>query len=115
MATPILHWQLELRDDGKLLLGLAVQNAVLDFESDRETLERCLQLLASPVQGLGHLPIGRFGGFTVTLNNNLGDSVSIFIDGPYFVPRRVQSSAIWVDKVSLCDVLRAVIKKCDRR
>lgn len=115
MSHPnILDWQLESQAN-KLLLGLAIQCAVLDVETDRESLARCLQVLETPTEGLRSLQMGRFGSFEVTLNHHHDDTVSIFIDGPIFAPRRHQSAAVWVDKTSLCKVLREVVGGCTSR
>src|SRR5690606_26856885 len=70
------------RDGDRLMLQLAIESAVLDIVSDRATFLDCMAVLDAPHQGLVHCRMGSFGPFTVTLNLNYDDSVSIFVDGP---------------------------------
>jgi hypothetical protein len=104
----ISDWQLHRRD-GRLILGIALQHAVLDVVSDAALLKNCLTLLRSPHQGLVDTRLGAFGEFQVTLNLHHDEGVSIFIDGPEFDVGRVQSAAIWVDKDQLCHILEEAI------
>jgi hypothetical protein len=114
MVGKITDWQLIVRE-GKLLLGLAVPGAILDIESDRETLTRCLRLLEGPPDGARDLEMGRFGPHAIHLNRHVDDTVSIFVDGPNFAQGRRQSAAIWVDKESLCSVLREIAAGLETR
>lgn len=113
MNPLIAHWQLEERE-GRLLLGIAIQHAVLDINTDAATLAQGLQLLESPPNGLRHMAIGLFGSMEVTLNHHHEGTVSIFVDGPDFSPNRNQSAAIWVDRDNLCAVFREAISKSKR-
>lgn len=89
-----------------LLLGIKLENAVLEIVTDRDLLTACLALLKSPHTGLVHAQMGSFGEFPITLNLHNDDSVSIFIDGPDFNSPRNQSAAIWVDKKALEIILQ---------
>lgn len=104
----ITDWQLHRRD-GRLILGIAVQHAVLDVVSDVALLQNCLTLLRSPHRGLADTRIGSFGEFQVTLNVHPDDKVSIFVDGPAFDVGRSQSAAIWVEKDRLCQILEEAV------
>jgi hypothetical protein len=104
----ISDWQLHRRD-GRLILGIALQHAVLDVVSDVALLKNCLALLRSPDRGLVDARMGSFGEFQVRLNLHHDDGVSIFVDGPAFDSGRAQSAAIWVDKDQLCSILEEAI------
>lgn len=104
----ITDWQIQRRD-GRLILGIALEHAVLDVVSDVGLLQNCLTLLRSPHEGLVETPMGSFGEFQVTLNLHHDDKVSIFIDGPEFDASRVQSAAIWVEKDRLCRILEEAV------
>ena len=93
-----------------LLLGIAVEHAVLDIVTDRSLLTSCLTMLGSPHTGLVETRMGQFGEYPVTLNLHHDDTVSIFVDGPDFDPPRNQSAAIWVDKDKLRDILQEVVR-----
>jgi hypothetical protein len=95
------------RHGGAILIGIAVEAAVLDFTTTDGLLRDCLAFLDSPHQGLVCMRIGAFGEFPVTLNLHHDDSLSIFVDGPYFEPQRSMSAAIWLSK----EDLRSVINK----
>lgn len=110
MSNMIVDWQCAVRDQ-ELLLGISTSAAVLDVATDRSMIVRALELLDSPeAAGMRSALIGKFGDFKVTLNDEAGEEASIFIDGPAFGPHRSQSAAIWVNKASLCDVLRMVLE-----
>ena len=101
--------QVRRRGD-EIILGLAVQDAVLDILTNPCLLQKCLNILTEPQQGLVDTTMGKFGEFQVTLNRHADDTVSIFVDGPRFDGSRVQSSAIWPDKKSLVEIIEAVLK-----
>ena len=108
MSNPITDWQLQHRSDGELLLGLSIAGAILDVQSDRQTIAACLRSLETPSDDLRDCSIGRFGPFDVRLNHNAGDRVSIFVNGPDFTEGRCQSMAVWLDKEQLCSILRSI-------
>ena len=105
----ITDWQVQRRGD-ELIVGLSTDDAVLDIVSDAPTLQRCLAMLETQSNGLVDEQIGRFGVFPVRLVVGVNNSVSLFIDGPPFDRERTQSSAIWVEKESLREVLSHVIR-----
>lgn len=105
----ITDWQIQ-RKGKAIILGLAVEHAVLDVVTNRGLLEGCLTMLESPHTGLIDTQMGYFGEFPVTLNLHLDDTVSIFIDGPDFDSGRVQSAAIWVEKANLQQILGEVLQ-----
>ncbi len=105
----ITDWQIERRGE-EMLLGLAVEHAVLDIVTNRGLLTTCLAMLKSPHVGAVDTRMGQFGNFPVTLNLFADDTVSIFVDGPYFTPDRCQSAAIWVEKDRLEEILREVLR-----
>jgi hypothetical protein len=84
-----------------ILLGIGLDNAVLDVVTNESQLRGCLELLQEQHRALGYTLMGTFGNYDVTLNVNDDDTVSIFIDGPYFEPTRSQSAAIWLGKEDL--------------
>lgn len=102
--------QVQRRGDS-ILLGIAVQDAVMDIQTDEKLLHDSLRLLRTPHKGLVSTHIGRFGEFIATLNLDSDNSaVSIFIDGPDFQQGRSQSAAIWTTKDDLCRVLCDVLQ-----
>jgi hypothetical protein len=105
----ITDWQIQRRGEG-LILGIAVQDAVLDVVSDPSLLASCLAMLESPHHDLAHTCMGHFGKFPVMLNLHNDETVSIFIHGPDFESGRCQSAAIWVGKQRLRDILAEVIR-----
>jgi len=104
----ITDWQIQRRGD-KVLLGLAVHEAVLDILTDEATLASCLSFLKQPHDGHVDTPIGSFGDCSIRLNIHHDESVSIFIDGPTFDPTRSQSAAIWVEKDELISLITTVL------
>lgn len=98
------------RSRDNVILGLAVQEAVLDIVTTKTLLQNCLHLLTQPHHGLVDTPMGNFGEFQVTLNLDADDAPSIFVDGPRIDESRVQSSAIWPDKESLVEIIEAILK-----
>ena len=98
------------RNGDQILLGIAVQDAVLDIVTNPSLLQNCQALLTQPHQGLVDTAMGKFGDFQITLNLDADDAVSIFIDGPDFDQGRVQSSAIWPDKKALVEIIEAILK-----
>ena len=105
----ITDWQIQRKGEA-VILGLAVEHAVLDVVTDRSLLTDCLTMLESPHRGLVDVRMGQFGEFPVTLNLHADDAVSIFIDGPDFDSGRNQSAAIWVEKPKLQEILREVLR-----
>lgn len=104
----IKDWQIQHRDK-EFILGLSIGQAVLDVVSDNETLAACVEMLKAPHKGFVSRTMGCFGEYPVRLNLHYDDSVSIFIDGPDFDERRCQSSAIWVEKEELQNILQKVL------
>jgi hypothetical protein len=88
-----------------ILIGIAVDAAVLDFTTTEAALRDCLAFLAEPREGLASMQIGTFGHFPVTLNAHHDDSLSIFVDGPEFEPNREMCAAIWLSKEDLNSVI----------
>ncbi len=105
----ITDWQIERRGE-EMLLGLAVEHAALDIVTHRGLLTTCLAMLKSPHVGAVDTRMGQFGDFPVTLNLFADDTVSIFVDGPYFTSNRCQSAAIWFEKDKLEEILREVLR-----
>ncbi len=105
----ITDWQVQRKGEA-IILGIAVEHAVLDIVTHSGLLTTCLTILGSHHVGLVNTPMGQFGDFPVTLNLDHDDTVSIFVDGPDFMPGRCQSAAIWVDKEQLQEILREVIR-----
>lgn len=94
-----------------ILIGIALDDAVLDFETDEATLRHCLVVLAAPHQGLVDVGIGKFGEFPVRLNIHHDDSLSIFVDGPTFEPLRELCAAIWLSKQDLQRVITTALER----
>jgi hypothetical protein len=97
----------EIRRRGDLILvGIALDHAVLDFETTDGLLRDCLAFLdAPPHRGLADMAIGKFGPFRVRLNIHHDGSLSIFVDGPPFEPQRELCAAVWLSKQDMCDVI----------
>jgi hypothetical protein len=93
-----------------ILLGIAVESAVLDIVTNETLLRACVSLLAEERSALAYTQMGTFGTYPVTLNSHHDDTVSIFVDGPEFEENRTQSSAIWVGKQELRELLLDVLQ-----
>src|SRR5262245_38610275 len=87
-----------LRRGDAILLGIAVEHAVLDIETSETLLRECLALLDTPHKGLIDGRIGQFGNLPVTLSIDADETVAIFVDGPYFEPSRNQSAGLYLSK-----------------
>jgi hypothetical protein len=92
-----------------ILVGIALEDAVLDFETNEELLRGCVAFLDAPHKGLVDMAIGKFGDFRVRLNIHHDDSLSIFVDGPPFEPPRELCAAIWLSKPDMRDVIAAAL------
>ena len=99
-----------MRKDTSILLGIALDNAVLDVLTDERLLQNCLKLLQEPHRGLVSAPMGTFGVYSVTLSLGHDDTVAIFIDGPDFDPCRTQSAGIWPQKEDLHRLLLKAVE-----
>lgn len=106
-AHDISDYQVQRKNDF-ILIGFAIEGAVLDVNSTMPQIEACLQLLGQTRLEPADKQLGVFGGFQVRLNCYPNGETSIFIDGPQFDETRSQSSAIWVNKQSLRTVLESV-------
>ena len=91
------------------MVGIALDRAVLDFETTEELLRDCLAFLDAPHKGLIDIGIGKFGAFRVRLNMHADDSLSIFVDGPPFEAQRELCAAIWLTKEDLRSVINAAL------
>lgn len=98
-----------------ILLGIAVENAVLDILTSEPHLRECLNVLNKAQTALVSLHIGTFGCYPVTLSVHPEDTVSIFIDGPEFEPSREQCSAIWLGKNELQQLLVELLKESGKK
>jgi len=94
---------------GQILLGIALDDAVLDILTDKHRLQQCLRLLQEPHQGLVDTVIGTFGTFLVSLNVHFDESISIIVDGPVFDPPRAQCAGIYVKKDDITRVIRQAL------
>lgn len=92
-----------------ILVGIALDRAVLDFETKEGLLRECLVFLDTPHTGLADISIGNFGHFRVRLNMHHDDTLSIFVDGPSFEPNRELCAAIWLSKEDLRSVINAAL------
>lgn len=99
-----------LRKGSRILLGIALDNAVLDIVTSDAELQECLQILQQPQQASVRLRMGTFGNYAVSLNIDSGDTVSIFVDGPDFDHYRCQSAAIWLTKDELLNLLSRILQ-----
>ena len=96
-----------LRKNDIILIGIALDNAVLDFVTTEAQLRECLRQLQERHQATVSPQMGTFGTYAVVLNIDDSETVSLFVDGPYFEPTRNQSAAIWLEK----DDLRLLLVK----
>jgi hypothetical protein len=92
-----------------ILLGIAVENAVLDVVTSVALLRECLDLLESPHSGLVSSRLGYFGDYPVTLNIHHDEAVSIFIDGPQFHPPRSQGAGVYLSKQDAGHAIKAAL------
>jgi hypothetical protein len=90
-----------LRKNNSILIGIALDNAVLDVVTSETQLRECLKLLQERHRGSARPQMGTFGSYAVALNVDNDDTVSLFVDGPNFEPTRSQSAAIWLGKEDL--------------
>ncbi len=95
----------------EIILGLALENAVMDIVTNMSQLKNCLDILSEPQDSFINCPIGKFGNFQITMNLHHDDTVSIFVDGPSFKEDRVQSFSIWPEKESLKRIIESIIKE----
>jgi hypothetical protein len=101
----------DIRRKGEnILLGIALENAVLDLVTTESQLRRCLNLLEERHQASVRAEMGTFGTYAVALNVDETDTVSLFVDGPYFEPSRSQSAAIWLGKEDLRQVVLEALR-----
>jgi hypothetical protein len=98
------------RSGTSILLGIAVENAVLDILTSDSQLEEGLKLLDHPHRGLVSINIGTFGVYPVTLNRHNDDSVSVFVDGPSFDHSRSQSTGMYFGKEEFQRLLLEVLQ-----
>jgi hypothetical protein len=99
-----------LRKDNSILIGIALDNAVLDIVTTEAQLRECLKLLQERHRGSVRPQLGTFGSYPVALNVDNEDTVSLFVDGPYFQPTRSQSAAIWLGKDDLRQLLTEAVQ-----
>jgi hypothetical protein len=97
------------RIGGNILLGIALENAVLDIFTNDAQLRECLEMLGMPHRGLVFTKIGTFGIYPITLNLHHDDTVSMSVDGPDFDQTRNQSAGIWLEKEQLRALLAEVL------
>jgi hypothetical protein len=101
--------QIVRRDEG-MILGIALENAVLDILTNDALLQQCLKLLKEPHRGLASTTIGSFGIYSVTLNLHHDETLSIFVDGPDFDQSRNLSAGIWLEKEDLRQQLTKAVQ-----
>jgi hypothetical protein len=100
----IHEWDIRRRGDA-ILVGIALDHAILDFETTAQLLRDGLVVLDAPHKGLRSIPIGTFGPFQVTLNKHPEGGVSVFLDGPPFEPNRDMCAAIYLSTQEMRDVI----------
>jgi hypothetical protein len=96
MVQKMIKTHQVLRKGTSILLGIGLDNAVLDVMTSESQLRECLKLLQEPHRALVYTQMGTFGNYAVTLNVDNGDTVTVMIDGPNFDPCRTQSAGIWL-------------------
>ena len=105
----MLHDLQVLRRGDSVLLGIAVESAVLDIETNETALRNCVALLDAPHRGLIDCRLGQFGPFPVTFMLHADESVTIFIDGPPFEQHRTQSAGLYLSKDDARKVLATAL------
>jgi hypothetical protein len=108
MAAKIADYQVQ-RKCNSIILGIGIQNAVMDVATNMDCLKICLKLLTDAHMGSVDAEMGRFGEFTVALGIDAKDETSIFIDGPQIEGIRGLSAAIWVEKSDLRRIIELII------
>lgn len=102
--------EFDIRRRGEaILVGIAVEQAVLDFETTEGTLRVCLAFLDKSHRGMIDMPIGKFGNLEVRLIIYHDESLSICLDGPEFELTRSQCAGIWLSKEDLRNVITAAL------
>jgi hypothetical protein len=95
----VLH-ELDVRRNGDvILLGIALEDAILDITTTEMQLQQCLKMLDAPSPENDRPQIGNFGPYPASVN--VGEMCSIFIDGPRFDPPRELCAAIYLKKDEL--------------
>ena len=98
--------EMDIRRRGDaILVGIAIESAILDFETTETLLRTALEMLDRPRKGADWMKIGVFGEFPVTLHLASGDSLSIVIDGPYFESNRSVCAMIHLNKSEFREVV----------
>jgi hypothetical protein len=92
-----------------LLLGMAVDHAVLDVATSAEDLRECLAALDAPQRGFADVRLGQFGGCPVRVNLYHDGSVSVMVDGPEFEPTRSQVAGIWTTREELRHIIHCAL------
>ena len=90
-----------------ILIGIALEHALLDFETTENLLRDCSDFLETPHMGFADISIGKFGPFQVRLNMHPDATISIFVAGPQFEPNREVCAAVWLSKEEVLGVIKA--------
>jgi hypothetical protein len=98
------------RKADEILIGIALDNAVLDFVTNAALIRNCLKLLGERHQGAVRPQIGNFGNYAVAINIDNANTVSLFVDGPYFEMTRNMSAALWLGKEELQRLLAEALQ-----
>ena len=97
------------RIGSEILLGIALQDAVLDICTTDSQLQKCVELLRGSGDGLEGEKMGTFGVYPVTLSVDFNGRAIIMIDGPDFEPSRNYSAGLYVSQDDLLRLLQKVI------
>ena len=109
MLTSVIK-ELDIRRRGdSILIGIAVESAILDFETTETLLRNALKVLDTARAGADWTKVGVFGELPVTLYIASNDSVSIVIDGPEFEPNRSISAMMILTKTDFAVVAKKAL------
>ncbi len=95
--------------DESILLGIALDNAVLDIVTTTELLRECLNIIEASWDCIVSSRLGTFGEFAIILSVFHDDTVTIFVDGPAFERPRDQSAGLYLSKADAIRALTAAL------
>jgi hypothetical protein len=87
-------------ENNRILLSIALQESVLDIDSDLSALQAAITFLHQTSEELRTMTLGSFGIYPISLVSLSSEQVCIFVDGPNFQKSKTQSAGVyfWKDE-----------------